>query len=938
MTTREPAAGWDEEAAEEFHLLRAAEDAALEPWALLKAVRDPSGRVVDFVYRDLNRIAAQQQQQPREDLLGRSVAESLPDVVRSGILDSYIRCIDTGEPLVLDDLSFFGRTLDGIEEEARRYDMRGVRVGTEYLSLNWRDVDDRSVATGLLAESEHRYRLLAEQLDSARLLLEASADSMLDPQVLLEAVRDPAGQVIDFRYLTVNAAACSYLGLQESDLVGHTQLEASPNLEGSELQRRYIQCLEDGQPVFIDDYSFFNEIIDDDRRYDIRAARAGDDMISLTWSDVTERFAADQRVKAASALLRATADSMLNPQMLLEAVRDPDGRVVDFTYRSVNRAACSYRRLDEQDMLGKSALEIQPGLVASGLLGRYADCVDTGVPVILDGFSFANAVHDDDRRYDIRATRAGVDLISLTYGDVSDRFHAAARIAASERDYRLLAENAGDLVVLIRDGRFVWVSPSCTDVIGASPDYWVGREATEIVLPEEGERIAESTEVVESGGVVQMRHRVQALDGTIHWVDVRAKPFHAPDGREDGITAAMRVIDDEVAAEEKIEKARAAQAKADALYRRSVESAAVGMCLASPEGSFLQVNNALCEFFGYDAATLLQKTWIELTAPDYLQADLDRVTELVAGSIESYRMVKQFIHADGHLLWGDLSVGCLRRADGSIEYSIGQIADITAEVQARERLVASEERNRELAEGIQAELGSAAKYLRSVLPGDMVGQVSVTTRYLPSQTLGGDCFDYHWIDDDHMVIYLLDVSGHGVESALIAVSVHNMLRSATFTTEIMLEPDQVLATLNQQFAMDHHDGNYFTIFFGVYQRSTATLRYASAGHPPALICTGGHLAQLDSQSLPLGMFDDTTFTTTTLPMPAGSRMLLYSDGVYELTLDNGGQWPLESFINSCAQLCSSPEWTLDDVIDTALGHSASGDFEDDCSLIKVMVN
>lgn len=67
----------------------------------------------------------------------------------------------------------------------------------------------------------------------------------------------------------------------------------------------------------------------------------------------------------------------------------------------------------------------------------------------------------------------------------------------------------------------MWVSPSCTDVIGGSPDYWVGAKQLEIVLPEE-EVIAESTEVVESGVVVQMRHRVQALDGTIHWVDVRA--------------------------------------------------------------------------------------------------------------------------------------------------------------------------------------------------------------------------------------------------------------------------------------------------------------------------------------------------------------------------------------------------------------------------------
>lgn len=63
------------------------------------------------LHREINRVAAQQQRRTRDDLLGRSVAETLPEVVRSGILGSYVRCIDTGEPLILDDLAYYGRTL-----------------------------------------------------------------------------------------------------------------------------------------------------------------------------------------------------------------------------------------------------------------------------------------------------------------------------------------------------------------------------------------------------------------------------------------------------------------------------------------------------------------------------------------------------------------------------------------------------------------------------------------------------------------------------------------------------------------------------------------------------------------------------------------------------------------------------------------------------------
>ena len=938
MTTREPAPRWAQpvnDVAGEYRLRRAAEDAAVESWALLKAVRDSDGRIVDFVYQDINRLGARQQGMDRADMLGRSVAESLPELRRSGVLDLFVRCIDTGEPLILDDLSYHSRTLDGPEPQTRRYELRGVRVETEFLSLHWRDVDERYWTRQQVAESEDRYRILAGQLDASRRLLRATVDSMLDPQMLLQAVRDPAGRVVDFLYREANDAAAKDMATTRDELIGKTVLELLPSFAESGPMSYYIQCLESGQPGALDDYSYDHEIQADSRRYDIRIAPAGKDLISLTFRDVTDRFQAAQRAIAAQTLLRATVDSMLDPQMLLEAVRDPAGRVVDFLYRTANLAFCSYRGWEEREIIGRSLLEAQPSLVSSGLFGRYVTCVDTGEPVILDDFEIFNSMLGEDRRFDIRVVRAGVDLISLTFSDVTERSDAARRIASSERAYRLLAENSSDMVTHVRDGRFAWTSPSVADVVGASPEYWVGRPLQEIIPPEDAAAFAARLETLSAGGTVRERVRVVAVDGVTHWADLHARPLYGDDGLQDGFTGALRLVDAEVAAQQDAEQARRQQARADALYRRSVDSAAVGMCLINTEGDFVDVNEAVCEFFGFDAETLKSKTWHELTPEAYTQADREHLADLFAGRIESFRLTKPYIHADGHPIWGDLSVGCVRDGDGHVEVLIAQINDITAEVQSRERLVISEERNRVLAQGLQSELSSAAKYLRSVLPGDMAGQVAVSTRYLPSNTLGGDCFDFRWIDDDHFMVYLLDVSGHGVESALIAVSVHTMLRSASFTTETMLQPDRVLATLNQQFGMDQHGSNYFTMFYGVYQRSSATLRYASAGHPPALVFTGGQVTELSSQSLPVGMFGDTIFATATVPVSPGSQMLLYSDGVYELQRGDGGQWPRRAFLDWCTRLGGSPGWTLDDVIDNALDHSATGSFDDDCCLVRL---
>lgn len=192
----------------------------------------------------------------------------------------------------------------------------------------------------------------------------------------------------------------------------------------------------------------------------------------------------------------------------------------------------------------------------------------------------------------------------------------------------------------------------------------------------------------------------------------------------------------------------------------------------------------------------------------------------------------------------------------------------------------------------------------------------MSSRYLPSRELGGDCFHYHWIDDDHLVTYLIDVSGHGIEPSLLSMSVHNMLRSGSLPKATLLMPDQLLAQLNRLFPMEQQGGNYFTIWYGIYQASSRTLRYASAGHPPALVFTEGvdddlSVTKLMTNSLPVGMFDDTSFETATYTLPPDSRVLLYSDGVWEFHLPGNETWSLAAFIDLATKVMGSSNWTLD---------------------------
>lgn len=236
------------------------------------------------------------------------------------------------------------------------------------------------------------------------------------------------------------------------------------------------------------------------------------------------------------------------------------------------------------------------------------------------------------------------------------------------------------------------------------------------------------------------------------------------------------------------------------------------------------------------------------------------------------------------------------------------------------------------------ELNSAASYVASILPDDLEGSVTVRARYLPSEELGGDTYDFRWLDDDHLMVYLVDVSGHGVGPALLSVSVHNLLRSGSLDQETQLQPERVLTELNRLFQMDRHGGNYFTIWYGVFEASSRTLRYACAGHPPALVLAGESAPeQLSTDSMPVGMLEDAAFAERSYTVPPGAEILIYSDGALELGLPEGEQRPLEEFGGLYARSVGTLDSTLNTLIVKLQEHSAPATVTDDSTFVLLSI-
>jgi sigma-B regulation protein RsbU (phosphoserine phosphatase) len=237
---------------------------------------------------------------------------------------------------------------------------------------------------------------------------------------------------------------------------------------------------------------------------------------------------------------------------------------------------------------------------------------------------------------------------------------------------------------------------------------------------------------------------------------------------------------------------------------------------------------------------------------------------------------------------------------------------------------------------LEMELAEAASYVRSILPPPTQTPLPIESLFFPSRQLGGDSFDYFWLDADTLVLYLLDVAGHGLGAALPSVSILNLLRSQSLSNVDYKQPGEVLDALNRVFQMSNHGDKYFTIWYGAYHRTAQYMSFASAGHPPALLWDSSNQCQmLKTGGFPIGLFPDETYTSAECKIPGNSILYLFSDGIYEVLQPEGGVWGLQAFHALLRDHPIHYRWSLPELLHRVQRCVKTDAFPDDVSLIKV---
>jgi len=253
--------------------------------------------------------------------------------------------------------------------------------------------------------------------------------------------------------------------------------------------------------------------------------------------------------------------------------------------------------------------------------------------------------------------------------------------------------------------------------------------------------------------------------------------------------------------------------------------------------------------------------------------------------------------------------------------------------------------NEHMSRGIEA----AARVQSSLLPNEPVEIEGAEFMWLyrPCDELAGDGLNVFKRDDEHVTMYVLDVSGHGVAAALLSVSVthhlsqrvrhHHSAESGESHRAEIISPASLAGDLNRLFPMESVGQHYFTFLYGVLNIKTRSFRFVSAGSPgPLVVHADGSADVHDVPAVPIGMFPDSEYEDTEIELRAGDRLYLYTDGLYEeRNIETREQFGRERMrAELCATSGEAFENSLDRLIQSVTRWRGSDDLSDD---IAVMV-
>lgn len=258
-----------------------------------------------------------------------------------------------------------------------------------------------------------------------------------------------------------------------------------------------------------------------------------------------------------------------------------------------------------------------------------------------------------------------------------------------------------------------------------------------------------------------------------------------------------------------------------------------------------------------------------------------------------------------------------------------RIADLRRELDERNRALEAAHKKLHL----ELELARKVQFALMPRPPKARGGIKSAVKYKPANQLGGDMYDFYRLENNRIGILVADVSGHGVNSAMLSGMVKALAAGLSITA---MEPGELLAGLDVSLEQYFPEGYFCTGFYLIVDEETGLVRYSGVGHPPAIVVGPGGVRTLQSNPglLGVGMVDGTDAQSDRLA--PGESLFVYTDGLPDAMDPNDvmfGEERIKSVLQ--AHHTEEPSVMLDKIEEAMMKHVHPGAAADDISFVLI---
>ena len=490
-------------------------------------------------------------------------------------------------------------------------------------------------------------------------------------------------------------------------------------------------------------------------------------------------------------------------------------------------------------------------------------------------------------------------------------------------------------------------------LFGVAPSTFSGRyeQFLEMIHAENRQQVArEFAQALEKRAEYDGEFRVVwPMDGSVHTLRARSKLVYGNQGKPVRVTGVSWDVSERSQMENALARERF-------LLKTLMDNLPDHIYFKDRESRFIAVNRAMAALFGLeDPADVLGKTDADLFAPEHAQAALRDEQEILRTGQPLVNMEEKETWPDGHETWVSTSKLPLRDPNGGVIGTFGLSRDITEKKRAEEKLGALARELREKNEALEQDLEMARELQQAMLPHRYprfphhASKEEIAVRfyhfYQPSMSVSGDFFEVLKLSDTSVGIFICDVMGHGVRSALVASTVSALVGQLR---DYLGDPGELLSRLNRAL---HSTLEYYSevplfasAFYLLADLEKGELCYANAGHPNPLRI---HHSRDRTDTYPLngsehgpalGLFDDAVYPNSQCELSPHDTLLLFTDGLYEVEGPGGDIYDYRRLLEAVSRRRELPAFQLcHEVIEEVQRFSAGRHFSDDVCLVAMEV-